>query len=145
MHPPLDQAPGFQGIGGWQRTQAGLAGFEVVRTRWGDVRYERRFDDEVAYISVEDAPGSCGHCYIAMVHVPETARRQGVATELLEAVCKWADHQGVELCLLPIPIPRWNIFDWYATFGFEIHTDRKLPLCAMVRQPSNSPSKKEME
>lgn len=74
---------------------------------------------------------------VVRVWTAEDHRRQGYATELIQAVCDEADILGVVLMLQPLPfgegLSKDKLMAWYSRFGF-VKTQSNPVL--MARAPS---------
>lgn len=85
---------------------------------------------------------------IAMIYTAVSARREGLATDLLREVCADADREGATLTLAVVPeqtggkapnVPQ--LMDWYAKHGFvEISSHIGWPRMIRLPQPARIPN-----
>lgn len=101
--------------------------------------YAERGSRSIIYLEQDEKESDLWH--INSVSVPVPARRQGIATRLMQEVCRAADEEGVRLMLV-VGADSSNgpdqekLYRWYCTFGFQ--ADR-LARYLLTRMPMITP------
>jgi len=98
-------------------------------------------------VEIEIRGTTGGGLAIELLHVPPALRREGRATRVMEAVCKTADLEGVDLFLIAAPLinhdPEMDsiqLEEFYARFGFEHVSDGDEDEMVRYPCPDRSPA-----